>query len=244
VYRGKNSPLSQVPARSAIEAIKLVKKYGTGAGITYALKGVSFSIGQGDFVSIIGPSGSGKSTLLNLLGALDRPSSGKVLIDGVDLSKLSNTALANLRNKKIGFVFQSFNLLSRISVRQNVELPLNLAGVSEKARKQTALRLLEQFGIRNKAENKPNTLSGGEQQRVAVARALASNPAIILADEPTGNLDTKNTEVMMEVLEELHEKTHKTILIITHNIELAKRTKRIIAIKDGELAPEDEHSVT
>jgi len=226
-------------SRPAIEAVKLVKKYGTGPGITFALKGVSFSIGHGDFVSIIGPSGSGKSTLLNLLGALDRPSSGKVLIDGVDLSKLSNTALAQLRNKKIGFVFQSFNLLPRISVRQNVELPLNLAGVSEKARKETALHLLDQFGVRNKADSKPNTLSGGEQQRVAVARALVSNPAIILADEPTGNLDTKNTEVMMEVLEELHAKTQKTIVIITHNVDLAKRTKRIIAIKDGELVPSE-----
>jgi putative ABC transport system ATP-binding protein len=231
-------------SRPTIEAVNLVKKYGTGSGITFALKGVSFAIGQGDFVSIIGPSGSGKSTLLNLLGALDRPSAGKVLIDGVDLSKLSNTSLANLRNKKIGFVFQSFNLLPRISVRQNVELPLNIAGVSEKARRAVALRLLEQFGIGKKADSKPNTLSGGEQQRVAVARALISNPAIILADEPTGNLDTKNTEVMMEVLEELHERTHKTIVIITHNVNLARRTNRIIAIKDGEIAPPEEHPVS
>jgi len=230
-------------ARPTIEAVKLVKKYGTGAGITFALKGVSFSIAQGDFVSIIGPSGSGKSTLLNLLGALDRPSSGKVLIDGIDLSKLSNTALANMRNKKIGFVFQSFNLLPRISVRQNVELPLNLAGVPEKIRKEKALQLLEQFGVRNRAENKPNTLSGGEQQRVAVARALVSNPAIVLADEPTGNLDTKNTEVMMEVLEELHEKTHKTIVMITHNVALAKRTKRVIAIQDGQVVTPSEEEM-
>jgi putative ABC transport system ATP-binding protein len=228
-------------SKNAIEAVNLVKKYGTGAGITYALKGVSFSIAQGDFVSIIGPSGSGKSTLLNLLGALDRPSSGKVLIDGVDLSKLSNTALANLRNRKIGFVFQSFNLLPRITARQNVELPLNLAGVTEKKRKETAIRLLGQFGLAKKVDSKPNTLSGGEQQRVAVARALASDPAIILADEPTGNLDTKNTEGVMEVLEELHDMTHKTIVIITHNIELAKRTKRVIAIKDGELASLEDH---
>ncbi len=192
-------------------------------------------------VAIIGPSGSGKSTLLNLLGALDRPSSGKVLIDGVDLSKLSNNALANLRNKKIGFVFQSFNLLPRISVRQNVELPMNIAGAPAKERREAALRILEQFGIKNKAESKPNTLSGGEQQRVAVARALVSDPSIILADEPTGNLDTKNTEITMEVLEEMHTKTHKTVVIITHNIDLARRTRKIISIKDGEIEGTEEH---
>lgn len=222
-------------SHTAIQAINLVKKYGTGAGITFALKGVSFSIQQGDLVAIIGPSGSGKSTLLNLLGALDRPSSGKVLIDGVDLSKLSNTSLASLRNKKIGFVFQSFNLLSRITARENVELPLNIAGVPENDRKERALNMLDQFGIKNKSNSKPSTLSGGEQQRVAVARALVTNPSIILADEPTGNLDTKNTEITMEVLEEMHEKTHKTVVIITHNIDLAKRCRRQISIKDGEI---------
>ena len=228
-------------SRPAIQAVNLIKKYGTGAGITFALNGVSFSIAQGDLVAIIGPSGSGKSTLLNILGALDRPSSGKVLIDGVDLSKLSNYALAKLRNEKIGFVFQSFNLLSRISVRQNVELPLNIAGTPEKERKERSLSMLEQFGIRNKAENKPNTLSGGEQQRVAVARALVSNPSIILADEPTGNLDTKNTEITMEVLEEMHAKTHKTVVIITHNIDLARRTRKVFSIKDGQIAGTEEH---
>lgn len=227
-------------SRPAIQAVNLIKKYGTGAGIIFALNGVSFTIAQGDLVAIIGPSGSGKSTLLNLLGALDRPSSGKVLIDGVDLSKLSNTALAALRNKKIGFVFQSFNLLSRISVRQNVELPLNIAGTPEKERKERSLRILEQFGIRNKAESRPNTLSGGEQQRVAVARALVSNPSIVLADEPTGNLDTKNTEITMEVLEEMHAKTHKTVVIITHNIDLARRTRKVFSIKDGQIAGTEE----
>jgi putative ABC transport system ATP-binding protein len=231
----------QQMAYPAIEARNLVKKYGTGSGLTYALKGVSFAIAQGDMVAIIGPSGSGKSTLLNLLGALDRPSSGKVLIDGVDLSKLSNVSLANLRNKKIGFVFQQFNLLTRISVRQNVELPLNISGVSESVRRERALHMLDQFGIKHKAESKPLTLSGGEQQRVAVARALVTDPSIILADEPTGNLDTKNTEITMEVLEEMHEKTHKTVVLITHNIDLAKRARRVISIKDGELADTEEH---
>jgi len=223
-----------------IEVINLVKKYGSGAGITFALKNVSFSIAKGEFVSIIGPSGSGKSTLLNLIGALDRPSSGKVLIDGVDLSKQSNSSLATLRNRKIGFVFQSFNLLSRMTVQANVELPMTITGLSTNERRERALQALGQFGIAGKANSKPSNLSGGEQQRVAVARALVTNPSIILADEPTGNLDTKNTELMMEVLEELHEKTHKTIVMITHNNLLANRTQRSIPIKDGEIVDGEE----
>ena len=234
-------PPPSSPSSNAVETIDLVKKYGSGESTTFALNKVSFSIASGDFVSIIGPSGSGKSTLLNMIGALDRPTSGKVFIDGVDLSKLSNAALATLRNKKIGFVFQSFNLVSRISVRENVELPLAIAGTPEKERRKLAMSLLEQFGISNKSNSKPNNLSGGEQQRVAVARALVANPSIILADEPTGNLDTKNTEIMMEVLEELHAKTRKTIVIITHNVDLARRTRRIIAIRDGQIAePQDD----
>jgi len=220
---------------NAIEAVNLVKRYGSGEALTYALKNVSFSVAKGEFVSIIGPSGSGKSTLLNIIGALDRPSSGKVLIDGVDLSKQSNSSLATLRNRKIGFVFQSFNLLSRMTVQGNVELPMTISGVSASQRKERALHVLGQFGIAGKAQSKPATLSGGEQQRVAVARALVTNPSIILADEPTGNLDTKNTELMMEVLEELHDKTHKTIVMITHNTLLANRTQRSIPIKDGEI---------
>ena len=222
-------------SEKAIETIDLVKKYGAGESLTYALKNVSFSIAQGEFVSIIGPSGSGKSTLLNLIGALDRPSSGKVLIDGVDLSKLSNSSLASLRNRKIGFVFQSFYLLARMSVQANVELPLTIYGLSSRERREKALHALDQFGIAKKAPYKPSNLSGGEQQRVAVARALVTDPAIILADEPTGNLDTKNTEIMMEVLEELHEKTRKTIVMITHNTVLAERTQRSIAISDGQI---------
>ena len=227
-------------SENAIEVVDLVKKYGSGESLTFALKNVSFSIAKGEFVSIIGPSGSGKSTLLNLMGALDRPSSGKVLIDGVDLSKQSNSSLAKLRNGKIGFVFQSFNLLSRMTVQGNVELPLTIAGLSPKDRKEKALHVLDQFGIAGKATHKPATLSGGEQQRVAVARALVTNPSIILADEPTGNLDTKNTEIMMEVLEELHEKTHKTIVMITHNTLLANRTQRAISIRDGEIVDGEE----
>jgi len=224
-----------VPPSKAIEAVDLVKKYGSGESETYALRNVSFSVANGDFVSIIGPSGSGKSTLLNLIGALDRPTSGKIFIDGIDISTLRNSELARIRNKKIGFVFQSFNLLNRISVRDNVELPLAISGVSEKERRKISMHLLDQFGIASKAKNKPNQLSGGEQQRVAVARALANDPSMILADEPTGNLDTTNTEIVMEILENLHEQTGKTVVIITHNIELAKRTRCAIVIRDGQI---------
>jgi putative ABC transport system ATP-binding protein len=225
-----------VPVSPAIETVDLVKKYGTGESEVYALNHVSFAIKKGDFVSIIGPSGSGKSTLLNMIGALDRPTSGKVFIDGTDISRLPNSELAKIRNKKIGFVFQSFNLLNRISVRDNVELPLAISGVSEKQRKKVSTQLLNEFGIESKAENKPNQLSGGEQQRVAVARALANNPSLILADEPTGNLDTRNSEVVMEILEDLHKQTGITVVVITHNIELANRTHSLIEIKDGQIA--------
>lgn len=225
-----------IPESPAIETIDLTKKYGSGESEVYALNKVNFAVKKGDFVSIIGPSGSGKSTLLNMIGALDRPTSGKIFLDGTDISTLPSNQLAKVRNKKIGFVFQSFNLLNRISVRENVELPLAISGVSEKERKKIAMHLLDQFGIKSKAKNKPNQLSGGEQQRVAVARALANDPSLILADEPTGNLDTRNSEVVMDILEELHKQTGKTVVVITHNIELANRTRGIIEIKDGQIA--------
>lgn len=222
-----------IPPSPMIEAIDLVKRYGSGESEQYALNNVNFAIKKGEFVAIIGPSGSGKSTLLNMIGALDRPTSGKVFIYGTDISTLPSAELAKIRNKKIGFVFQSFNLLNRISVKDNIELPMAITGVSEKERKKVSMHLLEQFGIKSKAHNKPNQLSGGEQQRVAVARALANDPAIILADEPTGNLDTTNTEIVMEILENLHDETGKTVVIITHNIDLANRTKKVIMIRDG-----------
>lgn len=224
-----------VPASPSIQTVDLVKRYGSGESETYALRGVNFTVARGDFVSIIGPSGSGKSTLLNMIGALDRPTSGRVFLDGLDISKLPSAELAIIRNKKIGFVFQQFNLLNRISVQDNVELPLAISGVPDTKRRKISMQLLEQFGIASKARNKPNQLSGGEQQRVAVARALANDPSMILADEPTGNLDTTNTEIVMEILENLHEQTGKTVVIITHNIELAKRTKSAIMIRDGKI---------
>lgn len=225
--------VSQAPV---LEADDLTRTYGGGReAITYALRGVSFKVFENEFVAIIGPSGSGKSTLLNLIGALDRPSSGKVLIDGVDISKLSNAELARIRNRKIGFVFQSFNLINRISARENVELPMMVYGVSPKVRRERAMSLLTRLGIAEKAQRRPTELSGGEQQRVAVARALSPNPRLILADEPTGNLDTRNTDLMMDLFVELNEKEGKTIVLITHNVDVAKRAKKVVSIRDGKI---------
>jgi putative ABC transport system ATP-binding protein len=223
-------------AKKVLEVINVTKRYGSELSGTTALHGTSFSVALAEFVAIVGPSGSGKSTLLNIIGALDRPTSGKVLIAGVDLSRMNNLELAKLRNERIGFVFQSFNLIPRMTAAQNIALPMVIHGLSRGERRTRAIRLLEEFGIRSKAENKPGELSGGEQQRVAVARALANDPSIILADEPTGNLDSKNSELMMDIFERLHSAAKKTIVMITHNMELAKRAEKIISIKDGLVA--------
>jgi putative ABC transport system ATP-binding protein len=217
-----------------LEIEDLTKIYSEGTEAeTYALKGVSFKIPDGDYVAIIGPSGSGKSTLMNQIGALDRPTSGKVVIDGVNISELSSAELAEVRNQKIGFVFQSFNLINRISAVENVEIPLLVTSLSPKERRERALNMLDKMGLSGKAKKRPNQLSGGEQQRVAVARALSTDPKIILGDEPTGNLDSKNTERVMEILEQFHREAGKTLLLITHNMEVANRAKRIISIRDG-----------
>ncbi|MBO3803196.1 MAG: ABC transporter ATP-binding protein [Candidatus Brockarchaeota archaeon] len=188
---------------------------------------------KGEFLSIVGPSGSGKSTLLNLLGALDKPTSGTVRIDGTDISKLDDNRLAELRNRKIGFVFQSFNLIARISALRNVEMPLLVTKLPRSEIRSRALEKLEAVDLADKADRKPSELSGGEQQRVAVARALVTEPSILLGDEPTGNLDTKNTANIVNLLKELNERTGKTFLIITHNMEVAKKTRRIIYLRDG-----------
>ncbi|MEM2961187.1 MAG: ABC transporter ATP-binding protein [Candidatus Bathyarchaeia archaeon] len=217
----------------AIETENLTKTYITGRVETPALRGVTMRVERGEFLSIVGPSGSGKSTLLNLLGALDKPTSGIVRIDGVDISTLNENELAELRNKKIGFIFQSFNLISRLSALRNVEMPLLVTKIPKAERRARALQMLEAVGLLEKADRKPTELSGGEQQRVAVARALVSEPSIILGDEPTGNLDTKNTANLVKLLKELNEKTGKTFLMITHNMEVAKETRRIIYLRDG-----------
>lgn len=219
----------------AIKVAGLKKRYGTGEDAVFALRGLDFSIDKGEFIAIIGPSGCGKTTLLNILGALDRPTSGKVYIDGIDISKLGNKELALVRSRKLGFVFQDFNLLSRMSVVENVELPLFIAGADPAFSKKRALALLGRLGIAHKADKNVNNISGGERQRVAVARALANDPKIVLADEPTGNLDTRNTEMMMGLMKQLNMEFGKTLVIITHNPEVAAHAQRVISIRDGSI---------
>jgi putative ABC transport system ATP-binding protein len=235
-----SSAVLQAPARSpydeyAIQVVDLKKRYGVGEDAVFALRGMSFHIERGEFVAIIGPSGCGKTTLLNILGALDRPTSGKVYIDGVDISQLPNKELALVRSRKLGFVFQDFNLLSRMSVVENVELPLFIAGADPVSSRKRALALLGRLGIAHKANKNVNHISGGERQRVAVARALANDPKIVLADEPTGNLDTRNTEMMMGLMKQLNKDFGKTLVVITHNPEVAAHAQRVISIRDGSI---------
>ncbi len=200
--------------------------------VTYVLKGITLEIFEGDFVAITGPSGSGKSTLMNIIGLLDTPTSGTYLLRGKNVTNISERDLARTRNKEIGFVFQSFNLLSRSTSLENVMLPAIYAGMKGEARKERALKLLGQVGLGERINNKPNQLSGGQQQRVAIARSLMNDPLIILADEPTGNLDSKSGEDVMNILDTLN-KEGKTIVLITHEPNIAARAKRIIHVKDG-----------
>ncbi len=226
-------------SRVSVELRDVWKIYGDTGVTTTALKGVNFKVKRGEFTSIVGPSGSGKSTLLNILGTLDVPTRGKVFIDGVDTSTLNDAQLSRLRSEKIGFIFQSFNLIPRMTALMNVELPLINQGVDGDKRKDRALDKLEKVGLLKKALNTPFQLSGGEQQRVAVARALVTDPALILADEPTGNLDTKNTAVIVNLLKDLNQSTGTTFLVITHNPEVSNRTHRIIYLKDGTVEREE-----
>ena len=197
------------------------------------LNGISLTVYPGEFVAIVGESGSGKSTLMNIIGVLDLPTEGTYHLDGVDVDKADSTELAHIRNNKIGFVFQTFNLIGRTSALKNVELPMLYAGVPARERAEKAKRLLELVGMKDRAKHQPNELSGGQKQRVAIARAMANDPAILLADEPTGALDSQTSRVVMDLFHELHQKHGKTIVLITHSRELAEECQRIITLRDG-----------
>ncbi len=218
--------------KPVIELSHITKNYVSGDVVTSVLKGVSMKMFPGDFVAITGPSGSGKSTLMNIIGLLDTPTNGSYMLNGENVTHLSQDGLAFVRNKQIGFVFQSFNLLSRTSALENVMLPAIYAGLPAAKRTERAISLLTDVGLKERLHNHPNQLSGGQQQRVAIARALMNDPAIILADEPTGNLDSKSGEDVMRILKTLNSEG-KTIVLITHEPDIAKQAKRIIHVKDG-----------
>jgi putative ABC transport system ATP-binding protein len=215
-----------------IEAFDLTKVYMMGDIEVRALDGVSFKVRRGEVISIMGPSGSGKSTLMNLIGCLDRPSSGRYVLDGEEISKLNDDQLATIRNHKVGFVFQSFNLLPRATALANVELPLRYAGMS-RGRNARATESLVAVGLADRVHHRPNELSGGQQQRVAIARALVNDPAILMADEPTGNLDSKSGKEIMELILGLNREKGTTILIVTHDPKIAEQTQRVIRLMDG-----------
>lgn len=215
-----------------MELKKLTKRYDDEAGVYDALRGIDLKIIEGEFVAIMGPSGSGKSTLMNIIGLLDRPSKGTYLLDGVDTSGLSNKDIARLRRDKIGFVFQNFNLLPRLNVMQNVEMPLVYKRTPKKERKAKVVQVLEQVGLADKIKNRPNRMSGGQVQRVAIARALINEPSLILADEPTGNLDTKTGDEIMALLTDLNKKG-ATIVVVTHNPEVTAYADRVVTVRDG-----------
>lgn len=217
-----------------IEVDKITKVYQMGQEKVYALRGVSFSISKGEFVSIMGPSGSGKTTLLQIIGCLDKPTAGRLTLEGTDVIKASDNKLAEIRNQKIGFLFQKFNLLPKATAIENVELPLIYAGVNSKLRRERAIEALGKVGLADRIRHRPNELSGGQRQRVALARALVTRPSFLLADEPTGALDTKTGDQVLELFAQLNEEGN-TLVVVTHDSEVAHRTNRVLEIRDGDI---------
>ena len=223
-------------SKTVIDMKDIIKKYYIGQpNELQILNGMTLKIFEGEFVSIVGESGSGKSTLMNIIGLLDKQTSGEYFLDGLDVNKIKDSQMSSIRNQKIGFVFQTFNLIPRTSAIKNVELPMLYAGIKKTERNKRAKELLKMVGMEERMNHKPNELSGGQKQRVAIARAMANNPSIILADEPTGALDSKTGHMVMDIFHQLHEKQGKTIVLITHSQELAKETQRIVTISDGNI---------
>ncbi len=218
--------------KEVIRLTDIVKNYKVGSQIVRALRSVSLQIDEGEYVAIMGASGSGKSTLMNIIGCLDTPTSGQYVLNGKNVSRLSDDELAEIRNAEIGFIFQTFNLLPRSNALENVMLPLVYAGIKKQERQERAEKMLDNVGLADRVEHKPNELSGGQRQRVAVARALINEPAILLADEPTGNLDSKTSEEIMQLFSEIH-KQGNTLLVVTHEEDIARHAHRIIRLKDG-----------
>ena len=221
-----------------IRLVDIVKSYIMGDSVVHALDHVNVQIGEGEFTSIMGPSGSGKSTMMNILGCLDRPTSGHYFLRGRDIAGYNDDELAHTRNAEIGFVFQNFNLLPKLTAQVNVALPLVYAGINEEERMVRAARALESVGLGNRLDHKPNEMSGGQRQRVAIARALVNNPAIIMADEPTGNLDTKSSYEIMDIFKAMNYDC-KTIVMVTHEPDIAQQTKRILVMRDGKLVSDE-----
>lgn len=221
-----------------IRLVDIVKSYIMGDSVVHALDHVNVQIGGGEFTSIMGPSGSGKSTMMNILGCLDRPTSGHYFLRGRDIAGYNDDELAHTRNAEIGFVFQNFNLLPKLTAQVNVALPLVYAGINEEERMVRAARALESVGLGNRLDHKPNEMSGGQRQRVAIARALVNNPAIIMADEPTGNLDTKSSYEIMDIFKAMNDEG-KTIVMVTHEPDIAQQTKRILVMRDGKLVSDE-----